>query len=345
MEIKEIVDNLKDTFVEKDQVQIILDKLDALEKSYEKKPEITQEAFDEVKYWKGVFRSVKATGDLDTIGNSGDIIPTQVYNKIMEAAAKTDWVRRDGTVVNLAYKENIPVVNTGATAYVVADGSAPSLSTLNLDVKKFESKIIAVASIITNALIASSNTNILQVIYSQFGRAIGVIDRKMAITGNGTTEWEGLQNATISTVTAAATHTAITDIDYDDLVDLITAVGDEYRYDPNMRLIMNPAVFKVIMKLKDVNGLPIFDLKAHTIEGVKVIEEANMPTTGTTNPVIYFGNMKDYWIVDRQGAKMISTNVGKELVLNQQTLLYMNVLCDGHLLMGDGWAGLKLSAS
>ena len=112
-----------------------------------------------------------------------------------------------------------------------------------------------------------------------------------------------------------------------------------------MKFILHSSTLGVIRKLKDSNGLPIFLPRENKIFGIEVIEDENMPTTGTTNPVIYLGYMKDYWVIDRQGAKIVTTNQGLDLVSKQQTLVYMDMLTDAHLIDATGWRGLVLASS
>ena len=345
---EEIFTELKSTFITKDSMDVVLKKLDELEKNINSKNisvEDKDKEITEVKFWKNVFTNVKSAGDLDTLDNGDNVIPTFVWDKILTAAKKTDWVRKYGTVISANYKENIPILNTGATAYMVADGDAPTLSTINTKNIVFKSLKMAVASVISSSLIMVSSPDLLNTIYDSFGRAISKLDRELAITGSGSGEWQGLQNTTISTVTAGSGHTAITSIDYDDMINLFMSIGEEYSYNnPDMAFIMHPNTLSAIYKITEDNK-HVFDVKNNTIFNIKVIRDSNMPTSGTSNPVIYFGNIPDYWVIDRQGNTITVTNAGKELVLKKQTLVYMDVLCDGHLTVSEGWAGLVLASS
>lgn len=345
MEVNEIVKQLGETFAKQEDMKPILDKLDALEAQL-KKEEVKDEdpKMIEVKFWQDII-SGKATGDLDNAANGDALIPEVVYNKIHIALQHADWVRANATVQVSNYKEDIPILNTGATAYWVADGTAPTASVLNATTISFKSNRAAAMVTTSNLLMSAATPSILDTIYTAIGNAFAVLDRSAVISGTGSGQWAGLQSATITTVTAATGHTAYGDIDYDDIMDLFMAVPEQYRYLPETKFIVHGNLLGTIRKLKDSNGQPIFNPKDNTIFGKQVIEEPNMPTTGTTNPIAYFGYLKDYWVIDRQGMKISTTNQGYELVSKQQTLVYVDVLTDAHLIDATGWAGLLLSAT
>ena len=129
--------------------------------------------------------------------------------------------------------------------------------------------------------------------------AFAVAEEKEFIQGDSAShEFEGLNNAGITTVTAASGHTTISALDYDDILDLYMAVPQQYR--AKAVWILHTDTLKVLKKLKDNNGLPIFSPTDNTIFNRPFIECEYIATSGTDNPVIYFGDWSGYYIVCRK---------------------------------------------
>jgi HK97 family phage major capsid protein len=99
-------------------------------------------------------------------------------------------------------------------------------------------------------------------------------------------------------------------VTYDDLIDLEHSIDPAYR-DDNLRWLMNDATLKVIRKIKDTQGRPIW-LPVPTpgfpasINGIPYIIDQGMPVPGANNKSIILGNFRrGYLIRQVQGVQMM----------------------------------------
>lgn len=136
--------------------------------------------------------------------------------------------------------------NTTATA------SDPSFATVSLNVFKFSSKIFAVPF----ELLQDSVIDIEAFIRRRIGQRIGRIQNQKFTIGAGTTEPDGIvaRAAAGKVGTTGQTTTII----YDDLVDLVHSVDPAYRDALSCGFMTNDTLLKVLRKLKDTAGRPLW---------------------------------------------------------------------------------------
>ena len=136
--------------------------------------------------------------------------------------------------------------NTTATA---ADAS---FATVTLNVFKFSSKIVAVPF----ELLQDSVIDIEAFVRRRLGQRLGRIQNTKFTVGAGTTEPDGIvaRAASGKVGTTGQTLTII----YDDLVDLVHSVDPAYRDAANCAFMTNDTLLKVLRKLKDTAGRPIW---------------------------------------------------------------------------------------
>ena len=304
-----------------------------------KKTEESDNLEEVVKFYRGL---VKGTNISDE-GTSGDLIPRTVSNRILEGLRKASWVRKYVTIFPDT-KGTLFVKAQGATAYRTAPGNAPTGSTLQYTKIDYDAYELIADTIVSNRLLADANIPLINWIEEQLVYAFAVAEEKEFIQGaSGNHEFIGLDNSSITTVTAASGHTDITKLTYDDILDLYMAVPQQYR--SRAVWILHTDTLKVIKKLKDNNGLPIFSATDSTIFNRPFIECEHVAKTGTTNPVIYFGDWKGYYIFEKGRIQVLSTNVGKELVSKRQTYIIAINYNGGQAVIKDGMRGLKLASS
>ena len=299
---------------------------------------------EEVKFWRNIAVG-KATGDITDTGTAATLVPSTVANKILDQIQSAQYLRKITTVFP-DDKGTLFVKSQGATAYRTAENAAPNSgtpSTLKYNAVAYNTYEAAADVILSNKLLKEASPNLLQFAYQQLGQAFANLEVVEFVTGSGTNAFQGLNNASITAVTAAATHTTIAKLDYDDLLSLYMAVPQQYRKLSSW--IVTSDFITAIKKLKDNNGLPIFNATEDTIFGRPYYENSNLATTGTTNPVAYFGYWKDYYIFDKGKIAIVTTNQGKELVSKRQTYIIAFVNTDGKTVDKTGMRSLKLAAS
>lgn len=156
----------------------------------------------------------------------------------------------------------------------------------------------------------------------KLGERLGRAWAAHLVAGTGVSQPEGLvTNATVGKTGAGGQTTTII---YDDLVDLEHSIDPAYR-GPNCRYVMNDATLKVLRKLKDADGRPIFQpIPApgfpSTINGWPYVIDQGMAVPGANNKTLLFGDIRAGFIV-RQVA-------GIQMVIMRER--YADFLQNGH---------------
>lgn len=128
-------------------------------------------------------------------------------------------------------------------------------------------------------------------------------------TGNGTTQPEGL--ITGASLGKTGTTGQTTSIITDDLIDLEHSVDPAYR--AGSRFMMHDSTFKVIKKLKDTQGRPLF-LPGFTVGasdsilGYPVTINQDMPVMAANAKSVAFGNLQNYVIRDVMDLRVTRLN-------------------------------------
>lgn len=121
-----------------------------------------------------------------------------------------------------------------------------------LDVYKYSSKKIALPW----ELVQDSFLDIEAYIQGLLAMRLGRIISKHMTTGTGTAQPRGI--VTGSTLGKTGTTGQTLTVIYDDLVDLEHSVDPAYRSQPGVGFMMHDSSLKVVRKLKDLDGRPIF---------------------------------------------------------------------------------------
>ena len=306
---------------------------------------------EEVEFWKKALHdqsefTTKAAGDIDTTANAATIVPSAIYNKIHEKLYQANYVRQFATIFPTGgeIKGTLPVENAGFTAARVAETTAPTDSTLSYSAITWSLYDLKASTTIGNRLFEVSPVAILDYVYNNLANKFAAKELTEFITGTGTNEWTGLDNASMSNaVTAASGNTTLATLDWDDWMDTFMALPQQYRGAGIW--ITSTAALTALRKLKDNQNLPIFLPTDNTIFGRPVYENSNVTTSGTAEPVAYFIYPKDYFIFDSGAMNIGVTKDGKTLVSTASTYIIANLLNDAKLVKGDGAASLTLSAT
>ena len=136
--------------------------------------------------------------------------------------------------------------NTGVSGQDTTFGNA------SLSVYKYSSKKIALPW----ELVQDSFIDIEGYINDLLSIRLGRIQNRHFTVGTGSAQPMGLITAATAGKTGATGQTAT--VTYDDLVDLEHSVDPAYRSAPGVGFMMHDSTLKVVRKIKDSNGRPIF---------------------------------------------------------------------------------------
>lgn len=245
--------------------------------------------------------SVHDTLQIGTDSEGGYLVPDEYEATLIDKLTDENIMRGLATIITSANGDKkIPVVASHGEAVWTDEGeeyteSDDEFGTVSLGAHKL-STIIKVSEELLN----DSAFNLETYISSEFARHMGAAEELAFINGNGTGKPTGVINTAEVGVTSASANAITTD----EIIDLYHSLRTPYR--KNAAFLANDSTIKAIRKLKDSNGQYLWHpgLQAEqpdTILNRPIHTSAYMPEIGSANKILLFGDLKYYWIADRQG--------------------------------------------
>lgn len=244
-----------------------------------------------------------------TTASEGGYTTSPEYQKSLEAAMKAfGGMRQVASVIRTATgtQMNFPTAdataeegeiigqNTAVTALDTAFGNA------TMDVFKYSSKKIALPF----ELVQDSFLDIEVYVQAIQGMRLGRIQNRHQTVGTGSGQPNGIVTASTSGKVGTTGQTLT--VTYDDLVDLEHSVDPAYRIG-NVGYMFHDSTLKVLRKLKDSQGRPIFVPGYETgnpggapdrIMGRPITINQHMPVMAANAKSILFGQFSKYLIRD-----------------------------------------------
>ncbi|MDI4633300.1 phage major capsid protein [Pelomonas sp. V22] len=203
---------------------------------------------------------IRAAMSTTTTTEGGFTVATE-YNRTIEQAMKAyGGMLQAADIMNTGSGAtmNFPTGDaTGEVGAIVGQNTTVSradtaFGNVSMDVYKYTSNDIAIPW----ELIQDSFIDIEAYIQEILGMRLGRILNTHCTVGTGTGQPRGLITAASSGKVGTTGQT--TSVIYDDLIDLEHSVDPAYRSLPGVGFMMNDSSLKVIRKLKDSQGRPIF---------------------------------------------------------------------------------------
>lgn len=206
--------------------------------------------------WQAV-RNTMSTG---TGSQGGYTVETTVASELLKAMKAFGGMRAASTVFSTSQGNpmNWPTMDdTGNAGELVAENSPASaqdaaFGTVGLNVFKWSSKVVTVPI----ELLQDSEVDIEATVIELLAQRLGRVQNTYFTTGTGTSQPRGIVTAASAGKVGVTGET--TTLIYDDLVDLEHSVDPAYRNLPGVGYMMNDATLKVVRKIKDSQGRPIF---------------------------------------------------------------------------------------
>lgn len=220
----------------------------------------------------------------------------------------------------------IPQMTTHPTASRKVENVAASTTSVVTAKKSLVATTqIALTPQISLELAADDRSNFLSQMALYLGRATARGDTRDFTIGSGSGEPQGIENISASRTIGMVT----TVLTYDDIINMIHGVEQQYRSLPKTAFAFNNAGIAKVRKIKDSYGHPIFvDAMApglpSKILGYDVLELPDIPGDGTasTNQTEGFFACWDlfYWWGDRQILQIASDMSGTNFAANSMQL-------------------------
>lgn len=233
----------------------------------------------------------------------GYTVPTDFSGRMLERMKAFGGVRQVANTLATDHGRDIEYPTTDATSEtgeiiaenVTATEADATFGVLTLKAYKYSSKFIAVPFELLQDTMIDLEAHLLDRLATRIGRITGANHT----TGTNSSQPQGVVTGA-GTVTAAAAAA----IAYEDLVDVQHAIDPAYRMTGRMRWMFNDAILKVIRKLKDSEGRPLWmpnigqAVPATLLGDEYVINQHMVATVATTNKTVLYGDFSNYMVRD-----------------------------------------------
>jgi HK97 family phage major capsid protein len=192
------------------------------------------------------------------------------------------------TMNDTGNKGRILAENTVMTQTDVVFGQA------NLDAYMYSSDLVLVSFQLLN----DSAVDVEAVLRGVLAERIGRIWNEHFVTGTGTSQPDGIvTGAPIGKTGAAGQVTAIT---FDDVLDLVHSVDPAYR--GNARFLLSDAALKMVRRLKDADGRPLWEPsiqagEAQSLLGYPVSINQAVPAPAASAKSVLFGDIRAAYVI------------------------------------------------
>lgn len=205
---------------------------------------------------------VRNTMSTTTPSEGGYTVATDVATTVLDALKSYGGMREVAEVIQTSQGNPMAFPTSDGTSeegeIVAQNASASDLDvsfgTADLPVYKYSSKVVTIPF----ELLQDSNVDIEAFVRGRLVSRLGRITNKHFTIGTGSGQPNGVITAASIGVTAANGSSQVTAVTYDSLVDLQHSVDPAYREGGNCRFMMADSSVKVVRKLKDGQGRPIF---------------------------------------------------------------------------------------
>ena len=317
------------------------------EKAASLKPEKTgrasnayKEDFDRHLRGKVLVHNVLSEG---TDADGGYLVPEDFERDIVSALEEENVIRSLAKVITTQHERKIPVATGHSTAQWTAENAAYTESNPTFGQKQIDAFKLTDLCRVSVELLQDAAFDIEDYLMKEFARAFGIAEEEAFCVGTGSNQPTGIFTSNGGTVgvTAAANNA----IAADELISLVYALKSPYRR--NAKFLMNDATISAIRKLKDGNGVYLWQPSLQAGEpdkllGYDLYTSPYVPTMASSAYTVAFGDFKNYWIGDRAGRTVQRLN---ELYATNGQIGYVATeRVDGKVILPEGIQLLQMKA-
>ena len=251
----------------------------------------------------------------ETTTGGGYLIPQDFYTKLTEALKFYGGMRQSANILQTSTGATMPFpsvndtsnmgailsINTQETEVDMAFGS------VSLGAYTYSSKIVTVPL----QLVQDSAFDLDSYLARALGVRIGRIQNNHFTVGTGSSQPRGVVIDAVSGKVGTTGQTL--SVIYDDLIDLMHAVDPAYRAMPSTRWMMADSSLKVVRKIKDTTGRPLWApglagfaaSTPDTIEGFPYVVNQDVAAMAANAKSILFGDFSNYIVRDVLGVQIL----------------------------------------
>ena len=275
--------------------------------------------------------------------DGGYLVPEEFERQIVMGLDEANVVRGLAKVITTSAERKIPVAATHSEAKWTAENGAYTESDPSFDQKTIDAFKLTDLVKVSIELLQDSMFDLESYIANEFARAFGIAEEEAFCVGTGTGQPTGIFTANGGQVSVtAASSTAVT---ADELISLVYALKSPYRR--NSKFIANDATISAIRKLKDGNGVYLWQPSLQAGEpdkllGYDLYTSPYVPQMEAGAFSVAFGDFKNYWIADRSGRTVQRLN--ELYITNGQVGFVATERVDVKVILPEGIKLLKMTA-
>ena len=272
----------------------------------------------------GALRNTMSVG---TGAQGGYTVPSEVATSVADALKAYGGMRSVAEVFRTTSGSDINFPTSDGTSETgeligenaTATGLDPTFGVVTLKTYKFSSKVVAVPF----ELLQDSSIDMEGFVTSRQVTRLGRVTNTYFTTGTGIGQPLGIVTASVAGKVGTSGQTLT--VTYDDLIDLVHSVDPAYRGFGNCSFMMNDSSLKVIRKLKDSTGRPIFlpgydglaGALPDTLLGYPIKINQDVPVMAANAKSILFGDFTHYKIRDAMDIQMFRFDDSAYIKLGQ----------------------------
>lgn len=253
---------------------------------------------------------------------AGYIVDRELNAEIQHLIEEYGVARREMT--NLTLSKNSYLTNelvTDITVYWVDEGSAISSSQVVLGQNTLELKKLGVIASMTRELIEDGEIDLMSFVGRRVAEGFSEAEDEMAFNGDGTSTYGGftglLKKTNTSVNIVTLTDSTYSSLDFDDLLDMITATPNSARR--NGKFYMHTSIMNMLRQKKknsEANNYAFQEPSMSgpvTIWGKPVVEVEVMPElseTAVNTGFVIFGDLRSGCVFGQKGGMAVDQFTG-----------------------------------
>lgn len=278
-----------------------------------------------------------------TDADGGYLVPEEFENEIVTGLDEANVIRSIAKVITTQNDRKIPIAVGHSAASWTAENDPFTESNPTFGQKVIDAYKLTDLIRISVELLQDAAFPLEEYIANEFARAFGIAEEQAFCVGTGSGQPTGIFTANGGQVgvTAGATN----QITADELINLVYALKSPYRR--NAKFLMNDATISAIRKLKDGNGVYLWQPSLQAGEpdkllGYDLYTTPYAPTMAAGAYTVAFGDFQNYWIGDRAGRTVQRLN---ELYATNGQIGYVATeRVDGKVILAEGIQLLQMKA-
>ena len=278
-----------------------------------------------------------------TDADGGYLVPEEFEQDIVTGLDAANVIRSIAKVITTRNDRKIPISVGHSVATWTAENAAFTESNPTFGQKEIDAYKLTDLIRISVELLQDTAFPLEQYIANEFARAFGIAEEQAFCVGTGSGQPTGIFTANGGTVgVTAAANNAIT---ADELINHVYVLKAPYRR--NAKFLMNDATISAIRKLKDGNGVYLWQPSLQAGEpdkllGYDLYTSPYAPTMAAGAYTVAFGDFQNYWIGDRAGRTVQRLN---ELYATNGQIGYVATeRVDGKVILAEGIQLLQMKA-